>query len=141
MIVLDTNVVSELVRPRPEPVVIGWVDALDSVDVWISAMTAAELRASVALLPAGRRRDDVGQRIELLLSDTFAGAVLVVDAGSAVHYAEVVAARAAAGRPIGTVDALIAAVCRQHGATLATRNTRDFTGTGVTLADPWHPRT
>lgn len=137
MIVLDTNVVSELLRPTPDPAVIDWVDARHSSEFVLTALTAAELRAGVARLPDGKRKEDLGRGIELLLNETFAGAILSFDADSATHYAEIVATRTRSGRPISTFDAEIAAVCRHHDATLATRNTADFVTTGVTLVDPW----
>jgi len=138
VIVLDTNVLSELVRPAPSPEVIAWIDAQDSTDLVITALTAAEVRAGVALLPSGRRKQDVGLRMESLLTETFAGFVLAFDIDSSEHYAEIVANRSRAGRPISTFDAQIAAVCRQHDALLATRNTADFTDTGVQLINPWN---
>lgn len=137
MIVLDTNVLSELIRPAPHERVVAWVDARDASELAITALTAAELRAGAALLPDGARKRGLGQAIELMLSETFAGFVLAFDADSSAHYAEVVAARSRAGRPISAFDAQIAAVCRQHDATLATRNTADFAETGVALVDPW----
>jgi len=107
----------------------------------LTALTAAELRAGVALLPEGRRRDELGVRIESLLVETFAGYVLAFDVDSAAHYAEVLAARTHGGRPISTFDAQTAAVCRQYNSVLATRNTADFTDTGIPLVNPWdtHP--
>lgn len=140
MIVLDTNVLSELVRPAPSPEVIEWIDAQNSTDLVITALTAAEVRAGVALLPSGRRKQDVGIRMELLLTETFAGFVLAFDIDSSAHYADMVASRSRAGRPISTFDAQIAAVCRQHEALLATRNIADFTDTGVQLINPWNNR-
>jgi len=118
VIVLDTNVVSELVKPGPSPRVISWVDGHDSTDLVITALTAAEVRAGVALLPGGRRKREIGRLMETLLTDTFA-------------------ARTSAGRTISAVAAQIAAISRQHQATLATRNTADFTGTGIELINPW----
>lgn len=137
MIVLDTNVVSELARPIPSQAVIEWVDAQESSSLVITALTAAEVRAGVALLPGGRRKLDVGLRIELLLTETFAGFVLAFDIGSSAHYAEILAGRTRAGQPISAFDAQIAAICRQHEAILATRNTADFTETGIQLINPW----
>lgn len=138
MIVLDTNVVSELIRPAPHARVIDWVDAREASDLVITVITAAEVRAGIAQLPAGRRKDDIATRIESLLSETFAGAVLPFDVFATPYYAEIVAARRRAGTPISALDAQIAAICRQHQATLATRNVRDFTATGVELLDPWN---
>lgn len=139
MIVLDTNVVSELVRPSPNRSVVEWVDEHDSSELVITALTAAELRAGVALLPEGRRGDELGMRIESLLVETFAGYVLAFDVGSSAYYAEVLAVRTRGGRPITTFDAQIAAVCRQYDSVLATRNTTDFTDTGIQLVNPWDP--
>ncbi len=139
MIVLDSNVVSELVRPSPNRSVVEWVDEHDSSELVLTALTAAELRAGVALLPEGRRRDELGMRIESLLVETFAGYVLAFDVGSSAYYAEVLAVRTRGGRPITTFDAQIAAVCRQYDSVLATRNTTDFTDTGIQLVNPWDP--
>lgn len=140
MIVLDTNVVSELARPRPAPEVIDWVDAQNAADLLITAMTAAEIRAGVALLPAGRRRRQIAERMESLITETFAGYVLAFDVASSERYANVVATRTRAGRPISSFDAQIAAVCAQHDASLATRNVNDFDGLGLKLINPWSIR-
>lgn len=137
MIVLDTNVLSELMLPAPTPAVLDWVDAQQPSEVWITAVTAAELRAGVAVLPAGRRRSAVSRRVEQLLTRTFADAVLPFDVDATAHYAEVVAARRRAGRPVSALDAQIAAICRQHDVSLATRNVRDFAATGVEVINPW----
>ena len=137
MIVLDTNVVSELARPRPDPAVLRWVDACDAAELVLTAITTAEIRAEIALLPQGRRRDEIGARMELLITDTFAGFVLPFDVESSTHYAQVVAERLGAGRPIGLADAQIAAVVRQHRGVLATRNTADFVETGIAIINPW----
>ena len=137
MIVLDTNVVSELARPTPNQAVIEWVDAQDSSSLVITALTSAEVRAGVALLPNGRRKRDVGLRMESLLTETFAGFVLAFDIDSSAHYGDILALRRRAGRPISAFDAQIATVCRHHEATLATRNTADFTDAGIRLLNPW----
>lgn len=137
MIVLDTNVVSEVFRPRPEERVISWLESLDG-DVAITAITLAELLAGVRRLPPGRRRSALTAKIDAALQpyrDT--RSVLAFDADAADHYADVLLAREKAGMPISTADAQIAAVCRAHSATCATRNTRDFAHTGVPLFDPW----
>ena len=137
MIILDTNVVSELMRPSPEPIVVAWIETLTE-DVALTAITAAELLAGVALLPPSRRREQVQQAVHGALNPYRGSrAILSLDDEAAVEYAEVLAARTRNGRPISAPDAQIAAICRAHGATLATRNTKDFTGTGTSLIDPW----
>jgi predicted nucleic acid-binding protein len=140
VIILDTNVVSELARPTPSQAVIEWIDGYHSSELMITAPTAAEVRAGVALLPDGQRKRNVGLRMESLLTETFAGYVLTFDIDSSAHYAEIVAARRRGGRPISTVDAQIAAICRQHDAALATRNTADFIDTGIQLVNPGDDR-
>jgi toxin FitB len=137
VIVLDTNVLSELIRPTPDERVLDWVDRQDSAEVVLTAITAAELRAGVALLPRGRRRTTLAARIEELLTDTFAAAVLPFGVDATGYYAQIVAKRRRAGTPISAPDAQIAAICRQYDARLATRNVRDFAQTGVDIVDPW----
>ena len=137
MIVLDTNVVSELMRPAPAPAVLDWVDAPEPSEIVITAITAAELRAGVAVMPAGRRRDDVARRMESLLTRTFADAVLPFGIEASPHYADIVAVRRRTGKPISATDAQLAAICRHYEATLATRNIADFAATGVEVVNPW----
>lgn len=100
--------------PGPSQAVIDWVDAQDSRDLVITAVTAAEIRAGVLLLPSGRRQREIGQRMESLITDAFARLVLAFDVDNSPHYASIVAIRTRAGRPIGGLDAQIAAVCAQH---------------------------
>lgn len=116
---------------------VDWVDAQNSADLVITAVTAAELRAGVALLPVGRRRRQIAERMEALITETFAGYVLAFDVDSTEHYAKIVAMRSLAGRPISGLDAQIAAVCAQHSAALATRNVDDFGGLELKLINPW----
>lgn len=140
MIVLDTNVVSELMRRRPEAAVLSWVDEEDPSGFAITAVTAAELLHGVARLPEGARRRRLAAAVHEMLTEDFAGRVLPFDGASALHYAKLVAARERDGRPIAVADAQIGAICRHHGATLATRNVRDFAATGVDVLDPWTRR-
>jgi toxin FitB len=137
MIVLDTNVLSELVRPRPARGVVEWVDRIESSELMITAVTAAELRVGIAQLPNGQRKIRISGQVEALIAETFVGYVLPFDVISSEHYADIVAMRRSAGRPISALDAQIAAICRQHSAMLATRNIQDFAGTGVDVVDPW----
>ncbi|HEY2552923.1 MAG TPA: type II toxin-antitoxin system VapC family toxin [Streptosporangiaceae bacterium] len=137
MIVLDTNVVSEPTRKEPDPGVVAWLDALSAEETAITAITAAELAYGVRRLPDGRRQAELARAVHALIRDEFAGRVLPFDVRAVELYAEIVAGRERAGRPISTADAQIAAICLAHSATLATRNTADFTATGVSLIDPW----
>lgn len=138
MIVLDTNVLSELMRPSPAPQVRIWVDQHPAGDLWITAMTAAELLVGVAALPEGGRKRQLGNQVGTLLDDVFSGRTLPFDEAAAVEYARVVTARRRAGTPIGMADAVIAATCLAGGALrLATRNVADFAGIGLRIEDPW----
>ena len=137
MIVLDTNVVSELAKPTPDRAVVDWVDG--QVELAIAAPSLGELRFGVARLPEGRRRTALSEAIDRFVSDDLDGLVLAFDAMCADAYGCIVAARERAGRAIGICDAQIAAICGVHGAVLATRNVRDFLDTGIEIADPWDP--
>ena len=137
MIVLDTNVLSELLRPTPAPQVEAWLAAQDGANVYFTAVGEAELRHGVAILPAGRRRDALAQAIEGMLDEDFRDRILPFDREAARAYAAIAAERRAAGRPISQFDCQIAAIARAHGASVATRNTGDYEGCGVAVIDPW----
>ena len=137
MIVLDTNVISELARPVPDPGVLSWLDSLEVSGLVTTAVTAAELRYGVARLPDGHRKRELAVVVQGILTEDFRARVLPFDERASVRYADVVAGRERAGRPIGIADTQIAAICRDLGATLATRNTADFEDTGIELIDPW----
>ena len=137
MIVLDTNVISEVFRPHPDAGVVAWLESLTG-DVAITAVTLAELLAGVRRLPDGRRKNALSEAIHAAIEPYRRdGAVLAFDDLAAAQYAEVVASREAAGLPISMADAQIAAICRARDARCATRNTKDFVDTGVELIDPW----
>ncbi len=137
MVLLDTNVVSELMRAQPEPAVLRWVDAQPSPDLHMSAITLAELLHGIARLPDGRRRRALAEQLETMIDVDMDHRVVAFDEIAAAHYADIVAGRESSGRPIGMADAQIAATCRSHGAVLATRNTSDFADTSVEVVDPW----
>ncbi|MBS62572.1 type II toxin-antitoxin system VapC family toxin [Salinisphaera sp.] len=138
MIVLDTNVLSELMRPAPAPTVIAWLDAASSGElIATTAITVAEILYGIERLPDGRRKQQLGEIAAAMFEEDFADAILAFDAQAAVFYAERVAASEAAGHPCAMADAQIAALCAQHDATLATRNTKDFRSLGVALINPW----
>ena len=137
MIVLDTNVVSELMRAEPASRVVEWLDRQDSSDVHLTAITVAELLYGIARLPDGQRKSSLAGHVEAMLSDDFDHRVLSFDEIAAAHYADIVACREQSGRPISSADAQIAATCRSHEAVLVTRNVVDFTSTGLEIVNPW----
>ncbi len=137
MIVLDTNVVSELMRRSPDEDVVRWVDQFMYGEVFITVVTAAELLYGVARLPAGERKAALTTRVSELLDEDFEDQIMPFDNLAAAHYAQIVATREHQGRPISMADGQVAATCRRYGASLATRNTKDFADTGVTVLDPW----
>jgi toxin FitB len=141
MIVLDTNVVSELLRPTPAPEVEAWLAAQDGATIWFTAVGEAELRHGVAILPAGRRRNDLAGAIEAMLEEDFRDRILPFDRIAARAYATIAAERRAAGRPISQFDCQIAAIAHAHRAAVATRNSSDYAGCGIEVIDPWrdHP--
>jgi toxin FitB len=136
VIVLATNVVSELMRAEPAPGLASWIRDRDRRELRTTAITLAEVRFGVARLPDGRRKQVLLAAADETFS-AFADQVLPVDAAAAEHYAAIASSRERAGRPISGFDALIAAVARSRGAVLATRNVSDFEGTGVEVIDPW----
>lgn len=139
MILIDTNVISELMRPEPSPVVLAWFGRQAAADLYLSAVVEAELRRGAASLPAGKRRDRLNAEINAMISEDFAGRVIPFDSAAAVAFATVFVDRQTAGRPISFPDCQIAATARAHGALIATRNVADFEGCGIELADPWQP--
>jgi predicted nucleic acid-binding protein len=137
VIVLDTNVISELARLTPDPGVLCWLDSLEISDVATTSVTAAQLRYGVARLPDGHRKQELTVVIRGILTEDFHGRVLPFDERASVRYADIVAARQRIGRSIGVANAQIAAICRDLDGILATRNTADFEETGIELIDPW----
>jgi predicted nucleic acid-binding protein len=138
MILLDTNILSELMRPTPEAAVEQWLADQPAASVFISAITEAELRYGLALMPPGKRRSALAVEIENMLGEDFSGRILPFDSPAAVAFAEIAAERRQAGRPISQADAQIAAIARSRGAALATRNVPDFEGCGVEIINPWN---
>ena len=136
MILLDTNVISELSKPHPNANVLGWLDVNEREGTWTSAITVAELRTGLADLPDGQRKAALVQLINELLQ-RFGRSPVAFDAVAAEDYATIVTSRKKRGRPIGILDAQIAAIAVGHGLTLATMNTKDFEGIdGLTVVDP-----
>jgi hypothetical protein len=136
LIILDTNVVSELMRPEPHPAVFAWINSRPKASLHTTTVTQAEVLYGVALLPAGRRRDSLAAAAKAIFSEDFPGRVLPFDA-AAENYAEITAARRRAGSPIEPFDAQIAAIALANNASLATRDTADLADCGVVIIDPW----
>jgi predicted nucleic acid-binding protein len=137
MILLDTNILSELMRPAPAIAVERWLAGQPVASVFISAITEAELRYGLALMPSGKRRSALAAEIEGLLGEDFIGRILPFDSPAAAAFASVAAERRQAGLPISQADAQIAAIARSRGAILATRNVSDFDGCGIEVVNPW----
>lgn len=137
MIVLDTNVLSEIMMPHPEPKVLSWGDSVSVLQTAITAVTVAEILYGIGRLPDGGRRRKLMLAAEEIFDEEFRDRILAFDADAAVEYATLVVEREAGGLPISMADAQIAAVCRVHRCTLATRNVSDFARTGVTTVNPW----
>lgn len=137
MIVLDTNVISEVMRPKPDARVVDWLMSQPVSGLFTTSLTQAEVLYGLTLLPEGRRRADLFTAIAPIFDEDLAGRILPFDSEAARHYADIVAGRRQSGQAISQIDAQIAAIVRAHGARLATRNVRDFTDCGIAIVDPW----
>ncbi len=137
MFLLDTNVVSELMRRVPEPAVAAWAARHALETLFFSAVSEAELRYGAAIMPEGRRRDTLAADIETMLRAAFDNRVLPFDSDAARAYASIAAGRRLAGRPVASADCQIAAIAHSQGMTVATRNVRDFSDMGIDVIDPW----
>lgn len=138
MIIVDTNVASELMKPSPDAAVRDWVRVRPGDELSTTSITVAEIRYGIDRLPAGHRRDLLNETADHVFA-AFQDQVLSFDAAAATHYATIVIRRERAGLPIDGFDAQIASICHTHGAALATRNLKDFEGTGIDVIDPWRP--
>jgi toxin FitB len=138
MILLDTNVLSEFMRPQPSPIVVAWLDEQPTGAVYTSAISRAEIELGLLLMPIGQRQEALSQAASAMFAEEFAGRCLPFDEAAARHYARIVSARMRAGRPISVEDAQIAAIALAHRMALATRNTVDFEAIdGLELINPW----
>lgn len=140
MIILDTNVVSELMRPNPSSNVVDWVAEQAAPNLYLSTVSQAELLYGVQILPPGRRRDRLLDAVEAMLRQDFDGRILPFDSPAAHTYAAIAAARCAVGRPINHADCQIATTARCRGASVATRVVGDFEATGIEVINPWDNR-
>lgn len=138
MFLLDTNILSELMRPKPDAGVVQWLDTLPDDEIWISAVTVGEIRLGLALLPKGRRKQILTKLAEEMFDEEFSEKCLPFDYQAAGEYAKIVASRSCQGRPVAVEDAQIAAIALTADLALATRNTKDFLGIeGLKLVNPW----
>lgn len=137
---LDTNVLSELLRAQPHPAVLAWFAEQPADSLFVSAVTQAEMLLGARLLPRSKRRLRLETALDAMFREDFASRVLPFDSAAAASYAEVVAARRSAGRPISQFDAQIAAIAHSRRSGLATRNVADFEECGLTLINPWSAR-
>ena len=137
MLVLDTNVLSEIMKASPSPRVMEWWSQQQSAELFITTVTVAEILYGIEILPRGKRRDSLRAEAEVAFTQDFAGRLLPFDEAAARQFPAIAAGRRAEGRPIAGLDAQIAAIARSRNAVLATRNTADFEGCGVRLVNPW----
>ncbi len=137
MILLDTNVVSEPLRPDPDPRILAWIDAQAIETLFLSAVTVAELRFGIASLPPGRRRETLHRRVEAEVLPLFERRVLAFDLNASRAYADLMARARESGRAIGRADGYIAATAAAHGLTVATRDTSPFKSAGLCTINPW----
>lgn len=136
MIVLDTNVVSEAMKPEPTPAVRAWLDAQEAETLYLSSITVAELMFGIGALPRGRRKDRLAAALDGLL-DLFSTRILPFDTSAARRYADLAVRARAAGRGFPTPDGYIAAIAVTHGFAVASRDTSAFRAAGLTVIDPW----
>ncbi len=137
MTVLDTNVLSEALKPAPSEQVLRWLAAQIPSAVFTTTITMAEVLYGVEALPAGRRRTRLLAAVENMFAEQFEGRILPFDEQAARLFASIVAVRNATGRPISQMDAMIAAIARSNRAALSSRNTADFEGCGIQVINPW----
>ena len=137
MFVLDTNVVSEMMKERPDADVLAWLDSQLAETLFITAVTEAEIRTGIAILPDGQRRRLLNAAAQHAFGTYFSSRILAFDSGAAQLYALIAADRMSAGHPISQADCQIAAIARSRGSAVATRNVDDYTGCGIEVLDPW----
>jgi hypothetical protein len=137
MILLDTNVVSEVMRERPDHAVRAWLKSLPRRELWTASVVIAELLSGIDLMPTGRKKEALSQAVEAMIAEDFRGQILKFDVSAARHYGQILSSRRQMGRPMREMDALIAATAKSNDATLATRNLRDFENCGIQLVNPW----
>lgn len=137
MIVLDTNVISELMRPQSNVDVYQWVSSQPIYNLFTTTITQAEILYGIALLPSGKRKNELSQAAQLMFQEEFSGRILSFDERAAISFAQIATQRRRIGKPISQADAQIASICSSRQATLTTRNISDFEDCGIDLLNPW----
>jgi toxin FitB len=137
MIILDTNVLSELISKSPDERVLKWVDGLPRITVWTSSVSVFELQYGISILPEGKRRDSLGKAVDDLFNVLLENRIMPFDTSAAGRSVAAAATHRAQGRPVEVRDLLIAGIALSSGASLATRNLKDFEGIGLDLINPW----
>jgi len=137
MIIFDTNVLSELMKSRPDSSVAAWLKRQNPDDIFTTTISEAEIHYGLALLSEGKRRKELSAAVKAMFTDDMDGRVLVFDSTAAEAYGLIMVERRAAGRPISIPDAMVASVAKAFEASVATRNVRDFEGCGISIIDPW----
>ncbi|MDY6781554.1 MAG: type II toxin-antitoxin system VapC family toxin [Cyanobacteriota bacterium] len=137
MIILDTNVLSELMQPRGSWIVRQWVAAQPMTTLFTTTITQAEILYGIALLPSGKRQSELNRAAQLMFSEDFAGRILSFDEAAAIAFARIAAERRRIGSPISQADAQIASICYSRQATIATRNISDFQRCDISIINPW----
>jgi predicted nucleic acid-binding protein len=138
MLLLDTNILSEIMRPEPDRKVADWIVRQPSDELFTAAICQAEILSGLAITPAGRRRAQLEQAARAMFDDDFEGRILPFDTEAASSFAELFTARRKAGRPGGTIDLMLTAIARVRGASVVTRTVAHFKGAGVAIVNPWN---
>ncbi|CAN5290731.1 type II toxin-antitoxin system VapC family toxin [soil metagenome] len=137
MTILDTNVLSELMKPNPSSEVVSWTESILSAELFISSITQAEILYGIALLPDGKRKDDLQFAAKLMFEEDFNRRILPFDQLAAECYAMIASSHKNSGRPISQFDAQIAAIAKSRGSKISTRNEMNFSNCGVIVVNPW----
>jgi toxin FitB len=137
MIILDTNVISELMKGKKSQNVYNWVSQQSVMSLFTTTITQGEILYGIAILPEGKRRDELEKAANLMFAEDFLGRILSFDENAARSFAHIAAIRRNMGHPIAQADAQIAAICYTHQAIIATRNVADFQGCGIKIINPW----
>lgn len=137
MIILDTNVLSELMKPQGSETVLLWVDSQPISELFITSISQAEILYGIAILPAGAKKQTLYKTAQLMFKTDFVNKILSFEQSAAPTFAAIASHRRKQGKPISTFDAQIAAICRYHQATIATRNVKDFVDCSIEIVNPW----